>query len=95
MNVYSRTNNPDMDVRSELCLEDFKAWSTMAVNMFLSLRKKTVTGSHETWSARWVNMILSLWEKIVDIHFSRARLNKLFIKTHASEMSPFLTAKEQ
>ena len=52
MSVDSTSNNPDMDVTSELCLEDFKTWSTMVLKMFLSLRKKTVTGSHETLSAR-------------------------------------------
>ena len=60
MSVDSTSNNPDMDVTSELCLEDFKTWSTMALKMFLSLKKKTVTGSHETLSARWVNMTLFL-----------------------------------
>ena len=52
MIVDSSSNNPDMDVRSELCLEDFKTWGTMALKMFLSPRKKAVTGSHETLSAR-------------------------------------------
>ena len=52
MSVDSSSNNPDMDVRNELSLEDFKTWSTMALKTFLSLRKKAVTGSHETLSAR-------------------------------------------
>ena len=51
MSVDSSSDNPDMEVRSELCLEDFKTWSTMALKMFWSLRKKVVTGSHETLSA--------------------------------------------
>ena len=50
MSVDSSSNNPNMEVTSELCLEDFKTWSTstMAVKIFLSLRKKAVTGLHET-----------------------------------------------
>ena len=52
MSVDSGSNNPNMEVTSELCLEDFKTWSTMAVKIFLSLRKKAVTGLHETLSAR-------------------------------------------
>ena len=47
--IDSTSNNPNMEIRSELCLEDFKTWSTMmALKMFLPLRKKAVTGSHET-----------------------------------------------
>ena len=52
MGVDCISNNPDMDCRGELCLEDFKPWSTMALKMFLSLRKKEVIGSHESLSAR-------------------------------------------
>ena len=37
-----------------LTLEDFKLWSTVALKSFLSLRKKSVTGSFDVLVARYV-----------------------------------------
>ena len=52
MRAYNSCKNQEIDVGSDLSLEEFERWSTTGLKMFLSLRKKAVTGSHETLSAR-------------------------------------------
>ena len=46
-------NNPDALELERLCLDDFRLWSTNALQKFLAVRKQPVTGSFETLVARY------------------------------------------
>lgn len=51
--VDNSCKNQEIDIKSDLNLEDSKTWSTTELKMLLSLRKKSATGSYETLSASY------------------------------------------
>ena len=67
------------------------------LKMFLSVKKKAVTGSQESLSSRWINTHTFLLKKL-DIHFlepDQASYLPNYQNIIMSEMPPFWTAEEQ